>query len=94
LLSNTNAGQSESWFSDFEVLIISVSSTVIASYRRGARRRPATEEQSKAAYAARWIASSQRLLAMTVKDAQLVGRIMIRRHESTGWRVTPSAFAP
>jgi hypothetical protein len=26
-------------------------------------------------------------------DGQLVWRIMIRRHESSGWRVTPAAFA-
>jgi hypothetical protein len=41
--TQAGAGVRTNLFSDFEVLILSVSSTVIASHRLGAKRRPVSE---------------------------------------------------
>jgi hypothetical protein len=69
MIVKANAGrESVGQFSDFEILIISVSSTVIASHRFGARRRPVSEASQSRARCAMDCFVCGGLLAMTVED--------------------------
>jgi hypothetical protein len=59
------------YFSDFEVLILPILSTVIASHRLGARRRPVSEAIQSRVRRAMDCFVCGGLLAMTVEDPEV-----------------------
>jgi hypothetical protein len=74
--------------------VVSLSECPICSSKSGVAPAMFIAETPIVAFACESVVTSDFSHASPAKgDGQLVWRIMIRRHESSGWRVTPAAFA-